>query len=103
MTLEVLTLNIGQPQVLLTARGKTFTSAIAKVPVLEPVSVTRLGLVGDAQANQRYHGGPHKALCAYFAAHFPLWESQFSLPRGVIPLVDSANSALSLASDASIA
>lgn len=79
MTLDVLAVNTGQPQVLPTARGRTFFSAIAKSPALEPVTVGTLGIQGDAQANRRYHGGPHKALCAYIAAHFPRWESAFGL------------------------
>lgn len=48
-------------------------SAIVKSPVDGPVAVTMLGLVGDEQADLRYHGGPEKAVYGYGAAHFPAW------------------------------
>lgn len=46
--------------------------------------LTRLGLVGDEQADRRYHGGPDQALCAYAFEHYPTWEHELglSLPCG---------------------
>ncbi len=35
--------------------------------------MTRLGLVGDAQADLRVHGGPHRAVYAYPGEHYEHW------------------------------
>ena len=37
---------------------------VPKLPVLEAM-VTATGLVGDKQRNQRFHGGPARAVCLY--------------------------------------
>ncbi len=46
--------------------------------------LTPSGLVGDQQAERRYHGGPHRALCAYAWEHYAHWQSQLgvSFPPG---------------------
>ncbi len=48
-------------------------SAIRKSAVAGPVRVTWLGLVGDEQADPRFHGGPDKALHHYAFDHYTLW------------------------------
>jgi len=50
-------------------------SAIAKLPISERVTVTRLGLSGDHQADLRVHGGPDKALHHYAAEHYAHWRT----------------------------
>ena len=45
-------------------------SAILKRP-LPRASVTRLGIVGDEQADRRYHGGPDQALHQFAQASYP--------------------------------
>jgi MOSC domain-containing protein YiiM len=57
---------------------RRFTSAIWKEPVAGPVRVTFQGLVGDAVANRRYHGGPDQALLAYAAGHYPRWRAEWA-------------------------
>ena len=52
---------------------KAVPSAIVKCRIDGPVAVTSLGLVGDEQADPRYHGGPEKAVYGYAAAHYPAW------------------------------
>lgn len=42
--------------------------------------LTPHGLVGDQQAELRYHGGPHRALCAYGLEHYARWQSQLGIP-----------------------
>jgi MOSC domain-containing protein YiiM len=37
---------------------------VPKLPV-DAAEVRSLGIVGDVQRNQRYHGGPDRALCLY--------------------------------------
>lgn len=45
--------------------GHRRETAIDKRPCAGGVEVTRLGLVGDAQCDRRFHGGPEKAVYAY--------------------------------------
>lgn len=45
-------------------------TGIFKQPVAGPVRVTRLGLVGDRQADRVHHGGPEKAVHHYAADHY---------------------------------
>ncbi|UAB71380.1 MOSC domain-containing protein [Vibrio sp. SCSIO 43132] len=49
------------------------TSGIDKHPVDTRHWVNFLGLVGDEQADKRYHGGVEKALHAYVNEHYERW------------------------------
>ncbi|HWX33700.1 MAG TPA: MOSC domain-containing protein [Steroidobacteraceae bacterium] len=60
-------------------------SGFVKLPVMGPVAVRRLGLVGDAQADLRVHGGPEKAVYLYPAEHYASW--QLELPEHAAVLV----------------
>jgi len=62
-----------------TAQGRTWESAIVKVPVAGAVSVGKENLAGDAQANRKYHGGPDKAVCVYCAERYPVWRQSLGL------------------------
>ena len=53
------------------ARGES--SAIAKVPLYDAIRIGFLGIVGDEQADARYHGGPDKALHHYPFDHYAAW------------------------------
>ncbi len=67
--------------------GRQIASAIHKQPLAGPVTVGRLGLEGDAQADRRLHGGPDKAVYAYALEHYAFWEQQRWLARkGDAPL-----------------
>jgi MOSC domain-containing protein YiiM len=44
---------------------------------MTPVEVTALGLVGDAQADLRVHGGPEKAVYGYATAHYAAWRAEY--------------------------
>ncbi len=48
-------------------------SAIAKWYLNGPVTINALGIVGDEQADLRYHGGPDKALHLYPYDHYARW------------------------------
>jgi MOSC domain-containing protein YiiM len=57
---------------------KTVNSGIKKLPVstlekLEPIKVTKVGLIGDEQADFSVHGGLEKAIYAYPSEHYPFW------------------------------
>lgn len=53
------------------------TSGIAKVRTPGPWRVTRVGLVGDAQADAKHHGGPEKAIHHYAFEHYDAWGHDF--------------------------
>jgi MOSC domain-containing protein YiiM len=56
---------------------REFTSAIWKSQVTGAARVTTLGLVGDAVADTRVHGGPDQALLMYDGDHYPRWETEW--------------------------
>ena len=47
------------------------------------VEVTRLGLVGDEQADLTVHGGPEKAIYGYPAEHYSAWTTEYPEHRGL--------------------
>ena len=51
-------------------------SAIAKSPAIGSVHITKFGILGDEQADTRYHGGPDKALHHYPLDHYAFWRSK---------------------------
>jgi len=86
MTLDarVLSINIGQPRTV-PYDGETVRTAIYKDPVEGPVRLTRLGFVGDGQADRSVHGGPTRAAYLYPHEHYAHWESRLGgrpLPYG---------------------
>jgi len=81
---RVLSINIGQPRTV-PYDGATVRTAIYKDPVTEPVRLTRLGFVGDGQADRRVHGGPTRAAYLYPHEHYAHWEPRLGggpLPHG---------------------
>ena len=60
------------------------TSAIDKRPVPGRVAVHRLGLDGDVQVNQKFHGGEGQALYAYAQEDADWWAAEVDqdLPAG---------------------
>jgi len=56
---------------------RPWTTAFFKQRVTGPQQVRELGIVGDGQADLRFHGGPDKAVLAYSADHFPKWQQQY--------------------------
>lgn len=57
-------------------RGPDELSAITKSPVTGPVTVGRLGLDGDEQADLSVHGGPDKAIHHYPFDHYGWWRNE---------------------------
>lgn len=56
--------------------SRNFLSAIGKTTVPGSVSVGRLGLQGDEQADPSVHGGLDKAVYAYPTEHLAFWQAQ---------------------------
>ncbi|MDZ7631103.1 MAG: MOSC domain-containing protein [Gemmatimonadaceae bacterium] len=50
-------------------------SAILKSRQRDPVAIGSLGLAGDAQKEQKHHGGPTKAVLIYGAANYARWNA----------------------------
>ena len=71
----VTSVNLGDARALL-AGGRRVLSAIGKQPMNGPVTVARLGLAGDEQADLSVHGGLDKAVYAYPAEHAAFWQAR---------------------------
>lgn len=79
MKLHLVSINVSKPANI-HYKGKVIGTAIGKRPVLPPVRLSFTQLDGDGQANQVHHGGPDKAVCAYFHEHYPYWENILEQP-----------------------
>ena len=72
--MQVLSVNCSLTRIV-SYRGKEVKTGIFKEPVSGPVTVRRLGLEGDVQADPRYHGGLLKAVYSYPFEHYAHWET----------------------------
>ena len=72
--MKVISVNVGQPREV-PWRGKSVRTSIFKEPVAGRVTVRRLNLEGDAQADLRVHGGRDKAVYAYPVEHYAHWQA----------------------------
>ncbi len=70
-TSQIVSITVGMPQTM--DLEKPWTSGFIKAPVAGPLWLSSTGLAGDGQADTEHHGGPHKAVCAYPAAHYAYW------------------------------
>jgi MOSC domain-containing protein YiiM/DNA-binding XRE family transcriptional regulator len=75
----LISLNIGQPRALRRA-GQTTLSSIVKSPSSDALRLNATGLEGDAQADQKQHGGPDRAVCVYPLEHYPFWVKRLERP-----------------------
>lgn len=73
---------VGLPAPLGAGEAERVLSAIGKRP-LERAWAGPNGLVGDAQADSRVHGGPEKALHHYPREHYAAWRAEIG-PRAVL-------------------
>lgn len=67
-----------------TLKQSKISSAIAKTPVARSVEVTRLGLRGDEQADEKHHGGIDKAIHHYPWDHYSFWRTVPDIDREVL-------------------
>jgi MOSC domain-containing protein YiiM len=77
-TVELISVNVAEPEVIGLQRGKPVLSAIKKRPVtgVDSLTLARTNLAGDRQADLKAHGGPDKAVYAYPSEHLPLWNAE---------------------------
>jgi MOSC domain-containing protein YiiM len=72
---SVVSVNVGLPREVVW-RGKGVVTGIYKEPVEGPVAIRALNLEGDRQADLRVHGGAEKAVYAYSAEFYELWQRE---------------------------
>lgn len=70
---KLLTIQVAQAR-RVQIEGRTILTAIHKQQVAGSVSVQRLGIDGDEQADLSVHGGLDKAVYAYPSEHYPFWQ-----------------------------
>jgi MOSC domain-containing protein YiiM len=77
---ELIAVNVAQPEIIGMRRDQPVPSAIRKRRVVSngTLTLTRENLSGDRQADLRVHGGPDKAVYVYPSEHFPLWNEELA-------------------------
>lgn len=78
-TAKLASLQIGEPMPLQHG-NKEVMSGIFKTATNSQLRVSRLGIQGDGQGDTVHHGGPDKAVCAYFERRYPFWRNEFGMP-----------------------
>ena len=79
----LVSVNVGQPGVIGSYRGRPVTSSIGKRPVaVESLYLDSLNLEGDRQADLNVHGGPDKAVYAYASEHIREWALELGQDLG---------------------
>ena len=80
--MRLVSVNVGLPRDIVW-RGKTVKTGIFKAPVNSRVTLRKLNLDGDRQADLAVHGGTDKAVYAYPVEHYGYWRGE--LPRIELP------------------
>src|ERR1700723_3845529 len=81
--MKILSLNVGVPREV-PVHGGSIVTGIFKQPVEGRVTLRRLNLDGDRQADLTVHGGPYKAVYAYPHEHYEYWKK--ALPGRELPI-----------------
>ncbi len=94
MRIELVSVNVLQPEYLGDHRGHRITSGIAKRPTTaEYLWLDWVNLEGDAQADLEVHGGPDKAVYAYASEHLPKWAAELGEELGPAPFGENLSTA----------
>jgi MOSC domain-containing protein YiiM len=78
--MRIVSVNVGRPRLVMW-RGRTVSTGIFKEPVAGRVTLRRLNLDGDRQADLAVHGGRDKAVYVYPSEHYPRWREELSEPE----------------------
>ena len=73
--MQVISVNVGLPREVIW-KGTRIQTGIFKDPVDRPVTISKLNLAGDRQADLTVHGGAEKAVYAYPAEHYEYWRNR---------------------------
>jgi MOSC domain-containing protein YiiM len=73
--MRVVSVNVGMPREV-ESNGKKVLTGIFKSPVAAKLTVRRLNIDGDGQADLTVHGGPDKAVYAYPSEHYGSWSER---------------------------
>lgn len=76
--MKLLSVNVSLPKTV-DYDGTPVNTGIFKEPVLRRVTVRRLNLDGDGQADLTVHGGPDKAVYVYDIASYRYWQRELGL------------------------
>lgn len=82
--MKILAVSVGQP-ITIQWKNKDISTSIFKSPVSAPVSVKKLNIDGDRQADLNVHGGLDKAVYAYSHDTYSWWQKELqveNLPFG---------------------
>ena len=82
-TIKLVSVNTGLPREVMW-HGISVTTGIFKEPVQGRVTLRKLNLDGDRQADLTVHGGAHKAVYCYPLAHYHYWRKE--LPGREVPI-----------------
>ena len=74
--MRLVSVNVGLPREV-AGKGGSVSTGIFKEPVQGRVTVRRLNLDGDRQADLSVHGGADKAVYAYPAEHYSYWRGEW--------------------------
>ncbi len=75
--MQIVSVNVGLPRDI-SWKETTVRTAIFKEPVVGQVSVGKLNLAGDKQADLTVHGGEDKAVYAYPSEHYDYWRKELA-------------------------
>jgi MOSC domain-containing protein YiiM len=73
--MKIVSVNVGLPRKVL-VNGEVITTAIFKEPIKGRVTLRKLNLDGDKQADLTVHGGVDKAVYAYPIEHYEYWRNE---------------------------
>ena len=82
---KLISVNVGLPRIVM-RNDEPVSTGIFKEPVSGRVSLRKLNLDGDRQADLSVHGGPSKAVYAYPSEHYDFWKHELpamDLPWGM--------------------
>lgn len=75
VTARIICVCVSMPKTVV-VKGREVSTGIFKTPVEGKVTLRRLNLDGDAQADLTVHGGPDKALYTYALEHYRWWQEE---------------------------
>lgn len=75
--MQIISTNISKSKTV-NFNGKEVKTGIFKRPIFDEITIEKLNIVGDEQADMIYHGGEHKAVYAFSADHYDYWKDVFN-------------------------